>query len=360
MRQRRGGVYGPYQHRRQWRVDVVGPSGERSTGLFESEAAALEVIRKTSERLGLMSGVNVLEAIEKYEVHLRQKGNRPKSIDATKARLKRILAGELKLKLRNLSETRCRTAYHTLVEELAVDSHRNILAEMKTWARWCMKQGWIATSPAEGIEGVGRRSRGKDQLRVAEARAYAQAAFELAALSDGPIATLCALFMGMRASEIVERRVRDLDDEGRLMWIPQAKTFAGKRMLGVPDFLRDDLLRLAEGKKPEDWLFSSHRREWILDWVKRTCERAKVPEVSCHGLRGTYATLAIAAGLRARDVAESLGHADERITRLAYAKPESYEQGRQRKLEWWFGGTDGGKEEGPEGGSSEPSDTAPN
>jgi hypothetical protein len=32
----------------------------------------------------------------------------------------------------------------------------------------------------------------------------------------------------MRATEIVSRVVRDLDDEGRLLWIPDSKTEAGQ------------------------------------------------------------------------------------------------------------------------------------
>ena len=49
------------------------------------------------------------------------------------------------------------------------------------------------------------------------------------------IAALVSLLMGMRASEITTRIVRDLDDSGRLLWIPHAKTEAGKRTLQVPE-----------------------------------------------------------------------------------------------------------------------------
>ena len=48
----------------------------------------------------------------------------------------------------------------------------------------------------------------------------------------------CALLMGMRASEMVSRVVRDLDDEGRLLWIPDSKTEAGRRKLQVPELLQ--------------------------------------------------------------------------------------------------------------------------
>ena len=42
--------------------------------------------------------------------------------------------------------------------------------------------------------------------------------------------------------------VRDLDDDGKLLWIPDSKTEAGRRTLQVPELLRPMLKALAEGK----------------------------------------------------------------------------------------------------------------
>ena len=69
------------------------------------------------------------------------------------------------------------------------------------------------------------------------------------------MAALVTLVMGLRAGEVVSRVVRDLDDEGKLLWIPDSKTEAGKRTLQVPDLLRTYLLALAEGKNSDDLLF---------------------------------------------------------------------------------------------------------
>jgi len=60
------------------------------------------------------------------------------------------------------------------------------------------------------------------------------------------------MLMGLRAKEIVERVVRDVDDDGRLLWIPESKTEAGRRAQEVPAVLKPYLLRLVEGKKPEE------------------------------------------------------------------------------------------------------------
>jgi integrase len=111
-----------------------------------------------------------------------------------------------------------------------VDSHRNILAEAKSFLRWCtVKKRWLARNPLEEIEGVGKRKHGKTQLRVDEARKWLAMAVGLAAEGEaGAVAALLALVMGMRANEIVSRVVRDLDDEGKLLWIPDSKTEASR------------------------------------------------------------------------------------------------------------------------------------
>ena len=82
------------------------------------------------------------------------------------------------------------------------------------------------------------------------------------------------LVMGLRAGELVSRIVRDLDDGGNLLWIPDSKAEAGKRTLQVPELLRPYLLALAEGKRPEDLLFGYHDRAWPRRWVAPICEAA--------------------------------------------------------------------------------------
>ena len=57
-------------------------------------------------------------------------------------------------------------------------------------------------------------------------------------------------------TEIVSRVVRDLDDGGKLLWIPDSKTEAGRRTLQVPELLQSHLLAIAEGKPSEAKLFA--------------------------------------------------------------------------------------------------------
>src|SRR5262249_31474877 len=131
----------------------------------------------------------------------------------------------------------------------AVDTHRNVLAETKTFFDWLVKRKLIGTNPFEGVEGVGRRRHGKAQLRIDESRTWLATAFKRAqAGDDGAVAAMMTLLMGMRASEVIQRVARDVDDGGRLLWIPDSKTEAGRRTLEGPEMLQPFLVRLAASK----------------------------------------------------------------------------------------------------------------
>ena len=123
-----------------------------------------------------------------------------------------------------------------------------------------------------------------------------------------------SLVMGMRASEIVSRVVRDLDDDGTLLWIPDSKTEAGRRTLQVPELLQPYLGGWREGQSPEAKLFGQHWRDWVRKWVQRICKAAGVPKVTAHGMRGLHSTLAVENGVSAHVVAASLGHESSTTT----------------------------------------------
>ncbi len=223
-----------------------------------------------------------------------------------------------------------------------MDYHRNVLAEARSFLKWCVsKKKWIAENPLADVEGVGKRSHGKEQLRVDEARTWLDLAVQYADQDEpGAVAAMMTLLMGMRCSEVTSRVVRDVDDEGRLLWIPDAKTKAGRRTLQVPERLRPYLLELSDGKKPEELLFGYHDRAWPRLWVRRLCEEAGVPVVTAHGQRGLHSTLAVEAGITSHAVAQALGHESFKVTAQSYAKPEAVDAARAQRT-WRV--LDGGK-----------------
>jgi integrase len=332
---------GPYRHHKRWRVFVVSAGGEKTPTDYESEEEAKQVIRSLRRELAKGGDRTVVETRRKYEEYMREeKGNKPRSIEATSWRLG-IFFSEEDLLIDELTPARCNAYYEALRTKprpttkrpLAVDSHRNILAEARSFLKWCVSKRWLPRNPLDGLMGVGRRKHGKPQLRIDEARRWQKAAMALAATGEeGAVAAMMSLVMGMRASEIISRVVRDLDDEGRLLWIPETKTEAGKRTLPVPEFLQPHLRRIAEGKGPQDLLFGRHWRDWPREWVQRICKAAKVPQVTAHGMRGLHGTLAVESGATTHIVAQALGHESETTSRESYISREAITGADQRRV----------------------------
>jgi integrase len=90
---------------------------------------------------------------------------------------------------------------------------------------------------------------------------------------------------------------------------------------------------LAEAKAAERHLFECqrphqraahkpHGRGWVIDQVHRICDRAEVPRVSAHAMRGLLATLTAERGLAGHLIAATLGHEGKRTTIHAYAAPD--------------------------------------
>lgn len=359
---RRTRIYGPYEDkkRRSWTVVVV-EEGKRSAQRCESKEDAHRLVAELEEKLKLEGPITVEAALEDYEKHLAAKGNKPGTIATTKARLQGLVRGMLHESLARLSSVRCGEAYCRLLGTgrlrgnvrmpIAVDTHRNALGEARTFGKWSVKMGHLRRNPWDGIEPIGRRKKGKKQLRVDEARRFVAKCLELG--DDGAVAALCCLLLGLRASEVIERVGRDVDDGGRLLWIDRAKTESGKRVVEVPELLREALSTLALGHGPgrkaprgrasngEVALVSPGEREvrrlfsgsrfWLRDQVERICVAADVPVVCPHGLRGTHASLAMAAGSSSALVAASMGHSPE-VMLAHYAQPGAVASGAQERL----------------------------
>ena len=294
MRRRKAArVLGPYPHGRQWRIIVVDQRGTRTASLYPERRLADEVIRSLTRKLGGSASLTIEEALTQYTVYLRDvKQNRGTSIATTMHRLDAFFV-DREASVRGLDESVCQSLYARLASQTKTDTHRNTLAEAKTFLKWCMRNGHVRTNPLEAVEGVGRRKKGKPQLRIDEARKWMEIALWRAQKQPGAVAALVSLLMGLRATEIISREVRDLDDRGTLLWIPSSKTEAGKRSVEVPEVLHSVLHRLANGRSPSDRLFGHHWRDWVRKWVRRICIEAGVPTVSAHAMRGLHSSLAV-------------------------------------------------------------------
>ncbi|MCA9675711.1 MAG: site-specific integrase [Myxococcales bacterium] len=299
-------------------------------------------------------------AIDEYISHKRVVGRpdgrplRESTLTTLRYRLVAIHAGTSKLD--ELTPKRCAALYAARTQTkiaaagdatIAADTHRNELQAAKTFAAWLHGRGWLPRNPWDQVQAVGGRLRGKEQLRVDEARRFSDVAFAAARAGDvAAIAVLTALILGLRSSEVLDRVIRDLDDDGRLLWIPTSKTDAGRRREEVPAELRRLLLELAGDRPGTDRLFPRlaqlRRRgrardvvtsDWLRYHTARLCTAADVPRVCPHSLRGLHSTLAVEAGATPHLVAASLGHADRGGTaRRHYIAPGALERQSTRRV----------------------------
>ncbi len=353
MAQRRKGerVLGPYPHAGRWRLIVVGPGSEKTRQDYESKSEAEKVKRCVERELRTAEERTIGEAKTEYMRYLLEvKGNKPGSVEDVMYRLGvfftevdgggQVVRDLADVTLGSITPAKGEALYVSLRSRktqhggmLSVDSHRTMLAAAKTFFRWCVvEKKWLARNPLEVVKGIGKIRHGKEQLRIDEARKWMVEAHRQAdAGRAGAVAAMAALVMGMRASEIVSRVVRDLDDGGALLWIPDSKTLAGRRKLQVPGFLQPYLVELARGRDPQAALFGEHWRDWPRKWVQRICRAAGVPKVSAHGMRGLHGTLAVDSGITSHAVASALGHESFKTTAESYAKREAVAGAQQKR-----------------------------
>lgn len=171
------------------------------------------------------------EAIDAYESYLwKVKGNKKRSAITTAARLRSFFPNTDE-SLSHQTAKKCAAYYEQLTKKvtrfdkpLAVDTHRNVLSEAKTFLGWCVKK-WLRANPLHEVKGHGKRKHGKPQLRIDEARKWLDKGLELAEEAmqstkkrrqlEGVTAALSTLLLGTRSLETTTRVVRDLDDHGR-------------------------------------------------------------------------------------------------------------------------------------------------
>lgn len=334
-------VSGPYAHGNQFRLQIRNADGKLRRVAFATLDAANRAKALSGREL---SPTSVDQAVTAYLKHLRDTGTIKEGTKQTHWYRMRaffrlgakdgVLIENSGGSLRSLTKEKCQALYNQLREESAVDTHRGCLTLAKAFGEWCVKQGMLRVNPIAEIEPQGERQRGKKQLRVDEARKLIATCCREAEKGDASaVAVMTALLLGPRATEVVSREVRDLDDDGWLLWIDKSKTKAGERTLEIPAFLHPHLKRLAEGKKePTDRLFTIKNRHWLLYHLHRLCKLAGVSEVCTHSLRGLHSTLAAEHGTTGHVVAKALGHTSFNTTRKHYVQPGTVERVAQGKV----------------------------
>jgi len=153
------------------------------------------------------------------------------------------------------------------------------------------------------------------------------------------IATLT--FAGLRISELLGLRWRDLDLPARRLRVADSKTDAGVREIDIlpalVDALTDHRASIARDPRPDDLVFptTSGRRQGkdnfrsrafalsVARANERLVEAGRNPlpdRLTPHSLRRTFASILCATGTDLMVISEQLGHADLKVTYRIYTK----------------------------------------
>jgi site-specific recombinase XerD len=126
---------------------------------------------------------------------------------------------------------------------------------------------------------------------------------------------------GLRVSEVVAVRVRDIDGERSLLRIEQAKG-AKDRLVIIGPSLLDALRRYWQAQRPDNWLFPNNRRreqhigistaQKVYTEAKRLAGIDKVGGI--HALRHAYASHQLESGLPVHQLQRLLGHGNLQST----------------------------------------------
>jgi integrase len=167
------------------------------------------------------------------------------------------------------------------------------------------------------------------------------------------------MFAGLRISEFLALRWRDVDLAGGWITVGKAKTDAGCRKVKIRPVLRDVLLRLradypdasqdsyvfgtAQGKRQNP---SNVRARVLTKALERANARLKeagkppLPALTPHGLRRSFASLLYGIGEPPPVVMQELGHTDPSLALAIYAAAMRRDDGENDRLRALVEGSD--------------------
>lgn len=339
-------VLGPYLEGETWRIIHVDGTGHRTSHRLSSEKEALQLKRKLAKTIAAEPQLTLGDLIDRYLRYLHEvRAVRAVTLQNMQSSLNRFFEEAL-ARSPSFTQEAAEAWYRTHTQKaarcgnkiLSVATHQMDLKTARRLYRWADKKGLVCENPWQGIEPIGRARVGKQQWRINEARRFIDGTFaDLQSGDTDALAPLLALLMGLRASEVMRRNSRDVDDRGRLLWIDSGKTAHSRRHLRVPAILAEPLAQLAAQRQDEPFLFGTTRNgqaptQRLAGIMRRLCRRHEVPNVCPHSLRGLYATLAMEQGAVSDMVAASLGHTSFTTTARHYAQPQAVRHAKTERV----------------------------
>ena len=326
-------VWGPYKEGpSSFRLKVAENGVERSIKFRtqeEAERVKQELCTKAAATARKQVGEALLEWVTASEAIVK-----PNTIDNYR---KMVAQLPHTLVIDQLTVEQASRLYQQQIERVSPRTGRKIstatqhlfLWVVRRFWDWAIDKGYAKMNPWMKVRRVGRANVGKPQLRIDEARKLEAVAIQRAQEGDSAaLGVLLMLYLGLRQGEVAARVARDIDDDGRVLWVPSGKTKNARRRLKIPEQIRPLVLTRIEGVAPDAQIFypqhhCRHHNNYYVEQLRRLCRLAGVPVVCPHSLRGMHATLALEGGATGDAVAKALGHGSFEMTKTHYASASS-------------------------------------
>lgn len=229
-----------------------------------------------------------------------------------------------------------RADVQTFVDGLKVGPWANVstLRLMRSILDVAHQDGRIHRNPALGVSAgrIPERERHR-YLTAQEVPALAAACGD-----QGDVVTILA-YTGLRWSELVGLRVKDIDLSARRLYVRRAapevegrivigprKTRAGIRTVPLPQVVVDILKTRIGGRAPDEPAATSPNGAMLRskNWRRNThwnqaLEKTDLAPLTIHDLRHTYASLARNSGADLRYVQKTMGHSTPTVTANIYS-----------------------------------------
>jgi integrase len=336
-------IWGPYRDEPNKYRLKISQNGETRSICFRTYEEADLAKSRLRDDIASQHVYSIGEAISQFCAHLTEtRGIKAESVAWTAAQLEWLPTDSA---LSSINQERAEKLYRELTttpnprtgKMLATATHHGRLGLARRLYEFAIKHDMCRTNPFAAVTPIGRKRVGKPQLRIDEARRFETKAIELAQAGDGAaLGALLMLHLGLRQGEVAARVARDVDDEGRVLWVPSGKTKNARRRLKVPEVLRPLLMKQIQSTPPGGLLFYKGEKvpptNYFWSQVRRLCQLADVPAVCPHSLRGLHATLALEGGATSDAVARALGHGSFAMTARHYASESSVDNAKASKV----------------------------
>lgn len=247
---------------------------------------------------------------------------------------------------------------HKRIEDLTSEEIQDYLNTLKDYSnsyikkifeqftqayKYAMEKGYLSRNPL--IEVKKPRSNKEDKevraLEVEEQQIFTDYIMSKT-IKEEPYKNifLIQMYLGLRVGEVCALKNTDIDlqrnlinvnrtlttdKSGKLVVGDRTKTYAGKRQVPIPHFIRNSLIeqmRIAETRENKLLFLSSNGNlidsRNVNSILKRRLKKLGIEGISSHSLRHTYGTRCVEAGMRAVALQRLMGHKDISVTLNTY------------------------------------------